>query len=220
MCSIHQQILEKYLNFCLFKCKKVVINFYQNFVGNYFRWWWFFSNFKTRFWKGSCTPAYIIISKWGENILRKIIIKPQFNYKRYSTSAQSMVCAESIAQISFATKKHTQNKDTMLIINMMYMNASPFGILISSVRREIPGPVYKVLTRLCYTLCSHCTVFAGFHLFTNKISSLFCQGLCWHFLPFPFKTEPSLLREFASKHYFTQNLYCTIQNILKCAMLG
>ncbi len=127
--SIHQQILEKYLNFCLFKCKKVVINFYQNFVGNYFRWWWFFGNFKTRFWKGSCTPTYILISKWGENILRKMIIKPQFNYKRYSTSAQSMVCAESIAQISFATKKHTQNKDTMLNINMIYMNASPFGIL-------------------------------------------------------------------------------------------
>ncbi len=125
MWSIHQQILEKYLNFCLFKCKKVVINFYQNFVGNYFRWWWFFGNFKTRFWKGSCTPTYILISKWGENILRKIIIKLQeilYQCTKYGVR-------RSIAQISFATKKHTQNKDTMLIINMMYMNASPFGIL-------------------------------------------------------------------------------------------
>ncbi len=81
----------------------------------------------------------------------------------------------------------------MLIINMMYMNASPFGILKiwkfccfwlvaflckkkcqlseSSVGREIPGPIYKVWTRLRYTLCSHCTVLADFPFFLNKISS-------------------------------------------------
>ncbi len=158
-----------------------------------------------------------------------MIIKPQFNYKRYSTSAQSMVCAESIAQISFATKKHTQNKDTMLIINMIYMNASPFGILKiwkfccfrlidflckkkcqlseSSVGREIPGPIYKVLTRLRYTLCAHCTIFAGFHFFTNKISSLCLPGSLLAFSAFSIQNWAKFVERILQTNIILPKIY-------------
>ncbi len=105
---------------------------------------------------------------------------------------------------------------------MMYMNSSPFGILKiwkfscfwlvaflckkkcqlseSSVGRDIPRPIYKVLAGLRYTLCAHC--WQVFIFFYTKYLPLVCQGLCWHFLPFPFKTEPSLLREFCQQTLF------------------
>ncbi len=104
--------------------KKVVFIFCRNFAGNFFRWRRIFADFKTQFWKVSRSQAYIPISRWcyGEHFLRKFIRKPQFCSERWSSRAQSIVL------FSFAAKKHTQNKDTMLIFLWRYMNASPFEI--------------------------------------------------------------------------------------------
>ncbi len=79
----------------------------QNFAGGWVRRQRIFADFKTGFWKGSCTPTYVPISSWGfgQHILRKIIKKPQICYERWSTSAQSIALAQSIARIGFAAKK-------------------------------------------------------------------------------------------------------------------
>jgi hypothetical protein len=52
-------------------------------------------------------PTYVPICRWGYrgHISRKIIRKPRICYERWSTSAQSMSYAQSIAHIGFAAKK-------------------------------------------------------------------------------------------------------------------
>jgi hypothetical protein len=53
------------------------------------------------------------------------------------------------------------------------------------------------------TLCAPTVQFSQvFICLLTKYLPFVCQGLCWHFLPFPFKTEPSLLREFCKQTLF------------------
>ncbi len=94
--------------------QKVVFIFCRNFAGDFFRQRRIFADFKTKFWKVSRSQAYIPISRWcyREHFLRKFIRKPRFCSKRCSTRAQSIV------RFSFAAKKHTYNKGTMLIFSL------------------------------------------------------------------------------------------------------
>ncbi len=107
----------------------------------------------------------------------------------------------------------------------MYMNASPFGILkirkfccfwlISfSLQKEVSafwvfcGPRNSWANRTkfwhaCATLCAPTVQFLRvFICLLTKYLPFVCQGLFWHFLPFSFKTEPSLLREFCKQTLF------------------
>ena len=87
--------------------KKLIKIFFRNFACDFFRRRQIFADFKTEFWTGSCTSTYVPISRWGYrgHILRKIIRKPRIRYERWSTSAQSISRAQSIAHIGFAAKK-------------------------------------------------------------------------------------------------------------------
>ncbi len=104
-----------YLNSRKYSCpQKAVFIFCRNFACNFFLWRRIFVDFKTEFSKVSRSHAYIPFSRWyyGENVLRKTISKPRLSSERWSTSAQS------IARFGFAAKKHTKNKDTMLIFSL------------------------------------------------------------------------------------------------------
>ncbi len=94
--------------------KKVVFIFCRNFAGDFFRRRRIFVDFKTEFWKVSRSQAYIPISRWcsGEHFLRKFIRKPRFCSERGSTSARNK------KRFGFAAKKHTENKDTMLMFSL------------------------------------------------------------------------------------------------------
>ncbi len=111
--SIQQQILEQKNTFLAIQVennhvpKKVILILFRNFAGDFFSRRRIFADFKTRFSKVSRISTYIPISRrsYGEIILSKIIRKPRFCYERWSTSAQSMAYAQSIARIDFAAKK-------------------------------------------------------------------------------------------------------------------
>ncbi len=170
--------------------------------------------------------------------------KSSLSYKRYSNSAQSMVCAESIVQISFATKNTLRIKiQCWLLIWCTYMNASPFGMLkiwqfccfwlISfSLQKELSAfwvfcwPRYSWANLQSFGRPALHSVrslysFGRFSFFAKQnIFPLFARVSADIFCLFHSKLSQVCWENFASKHYFTQNLYCTIQNIWKFAMLG